>query len=333
MKRVFLVSILSCIISIIIPLISGVKPQAEEIEMEITKETEKPQETPALSEITSRISDKETNVKVLQDGKITEKSLEEHLPFVLASEMPVSFEKEALKAQAVAARTYIMYCKDHKNPKHEDADICCDSGCCLACLRENELRGAWGKDFDNNMEIVKAAVKETDGQVMYYEDEPILASFHSSSAGMTEDGAELWGAVPYLSSVPSPETENDVPDYVTRVEVSPKDFKESILFYKSEADFSASCENWIGETDRDKSGRVRTQIVAGVTLTGSELRSLFTLRSTAFTIEYKDGAFVFTVTGFGHGLGLSQYGANVMAKNGFDYSEIVSHYYPNANLG
>jgi stage II sporulation protein D len=270
---------------------------------------------------------------VLEGETVETVTMADYLPYVLAAEVPVSFAGEALKAQAVAARTYIAYCTEHANPKHPEANLCTEAGCCMAHSDETVLRGAWGEKFDEYFAIISTAVTETDGQVLSYDGEPILASFHSSSAGKTEDGAELWGDVPYLVSVKSPETENDVPDYVTTVEVTTENLRETILLLKPDAAFNGEPASWVGEADLDASGRVRAITVGGSLLTGSEMRKLFSLRSTAFTLEYRDGIFVFTVTGYGHGLGMSQYGANVMAKNGFGYREILEHYYPETKLG
>ncbi len=305
---------------------------------EPTTSTESPTaEPPAPSESETvkkyeKISDDKITFTVLRDGEVEEVSMADYLPYVLAAEVPASFSEEALKAQAVAARTYILYCTEHANPKHPEADICTEAGCCMAFAEESELRGVWGENFDKNLSTIKAAVTDTDGQVLTYESNPILASFHSSSAGKTEDGSELWGEVPYLVSVNSPETKNDVPDYVTSVEVTKENFRETVLLLKTDAVFSDNPSEWVYGTELDESGRVRCVTVGGAVLSGSEMRKLFALRSTAFVLEYKDGIFVFTVTGYGHGLGMSQYGANVMAKNGFDYKEILAHYYPQTEL-
>lgn len=277
-------------------------------------------------------ADGEKKISVLLGDEIIETSMAEYLPTALAAEMPASFHEEALKAQAVAARTYITYCTEHENPKHPGADVCGNSGCCLARMAEDELRAVWGGDYESNLAIISAAAADTDGQVLVYGGEPILASFHSSSAGRTENGAELWGAVPYLVCVESPESEREVPDYVTTVEVSPANLKETVLLLKPNAAFGEDPAAWLGEREPDESGRVRSMMIGGVSLTGQELRTLFALRSTAFTLEYAEGRFVFTVKGYGHGLGMSQYGANVMAKNGFSYKEILYHYYPNTKL-
>lgn len=259
-------------------------------------------------------------------------TMADYLPHAVAAEMPANFAPEALKAQAIAARTYILYCTAHQNPKHPQAAICKSAGCCLAYADDETLKKNWGESFETNLSAIKNAVRSTDGQVLLYDGEPILASFHSSSAGKTEDGSELWGEVPYLKSVSSPEKEAEIPDFVTTVEVSPQNFKETVLGYKPDAQFGEDPSTWAGQPELDESGRVRSLPVGGVTLTGTEVRKLFALRSTCFTLSYADGKFVFTVKGYGHGLGMSQYGANAMAKSGFSCAEILAHYYPNTKL-
>ncbi|NCB73522.1 MAG: stage II sporulation protein D [Clostridia bacterium] len=340
MKRIIWASILLAMAAIIMPMlflkenVGGAylseEPVPVNTESAVT-ETPAPSESPS-AEVYEKISDDKITFTVLDNSEVKQVTMADYLPFALAAEVPASFSEEALKAQAVAARTYILYCTEHANPKHPEADICTEAGCCMAYAEESELRGVWGEDFDKNMSAIKAAVTDTDGQVLTFEANPILASFHSSSAGKTEDGAELWGKVPYLVSVNSPETKNDVPDYVTSVEVTKDNFRETVLLLKADAVFSDNPSDWVSNTELDESGRVRSVTVGGAVLSGSEMRKLFSLRSTAFVLEFKDGIFLFTVTGYGHGLGMSQYGANVMAKNGFDYKEILAHYYPQTEL-
>ena len=335
MKRIIWTSILLVMAAIIMPVIfmkenvSGVY-LSDEPSPEVT-ETIAP--TPSEEPNTyQKVKDSEITFTVTSDGELSTVTMEEYLPYVLAAEVPVSFAEEALKAQAVAARTYIVYCTEHVNPKHPEADLCTEAGCCMAHIDESELRGLWGDKFEENFALIKDAVTKTDGEILTYEENPILASFHSSSAGKTEAGVELWGDVPYLASVNSPETETDVPNYVTTVEVSKDNFRETVQIIKSEAQFADEPSQWVSETEYDESGRVRSMAIGGTVFTGAELRKLFALRSTAFKLEYTDERFVFTVTGYGHGLGMSQYGANVMAKNGFYYKEILLHYYPETKL-
>ena len=269
-------------------------------------------------------------VLLLPDGTEQSMPMEDYVLGVLAAEMPAAFEPEALKAQAVAARTYGMYCA--AADKHGTAQVCGDFACCQAWISQDKMRQNWGGSYEANLKKLRAAIEETQGEYLAYEGAPVFAAFHSSSAGMTEDCGAVWNPRPYLVSVDSPETADDVPNYISLLDCAPLDFRDTILSVCPEADFSGSEEEWIGEIVRDESGRVSTAVLGGAELKGTQLRSLFSLRSTAFSLKYSEGRFIFTVTGFGHGVGMSQYGANVMAQNGTVYSEILSHYYPGAVL-
>ena len=269
-------------------------------------------------------------LRLLRGDQVLELDAEEYLVGVVAAEMPASFPEDALMAQAVAARSYALYCRE--TGKHPEADLCADPGCCQAWRSEEELRIRWGEDYEQNLARVRHAVEGTRGQVLSFEGKPILAAFHSSSAGATEDCGAVWNSRPYLVSVSSPETASDVPGYRSLLRCAPLDFRDVILSACPEADFSAPPEDWIGELQRDESGRVASLTLGGVPLTGARLRQLFCLRSTAFTLEYDGGYFIFTVTGFGHGVGMSQYGAMVLAREGASWQEILAHYYPGTSL-
>ncbi len=277
-------------------------------------------------------ADEDLGFIALSAGEPVETTLAEWLPGAVAGEMPASFEPEALKAQAVAARTYILSRIDGGAAAHPEAAVCDDPGCCKAHLTDAQLRENWGESYDANMDKILSAVRGTDGLYLSYEGEAIEAVFHSSSAGMTEDAGELWSARPYLVSVSSPETAEDVPDYVTAVTVSPADFAAKISGAHPEAQLDGEPAFWLGGLTRGASGRVESADIGGAAVSGAELRELFALRSTAFTLDYTDEGFLFTVTGYGHGVGMSQYGANVMARDGVGFEEILSHYYPNTQL-
>ena len=276
--------------------------------------------------------DSELSFTVLTANGVETVTMSDWLPGVVAGEMPALFEEEALKAQAVAARTYIMYSMGREKPAHPEADVCDDPACCKAHSTDEELREKWGESYEENMARVLEAVRSTDGEYMSYCGEVIQAVFHSSSAGRTEDSAAIWQAEPYLVSVESPETAEDVPNYVTSVTVSPEDFRAAVLAVHPEAEFGEDPAFWLGAAVRDASGRVESVDMGGTQVPGTELRTLFELRSTAFTLDYTAEGFLFTVTGYGHGVGMSQYGANVMAEDGADYEEILTHYYPGAEL-
>lgn len=272
-------------------------------------------------------ADAETVIHVLTDGEVQETAMADYLVGVVAAEMPASFEPEALKAQAVAARTYILDHAAHPPEAHRNAAVCADPGCCCAHITEEEMRENWGGDYRKNLRRIRDAVRETDGQRLTYAGEPIRAVFHSSSGGQTEASAALWGAVPYLVSVPSPETAQTVPGFETTVTVSASDAAQALGVALPE-----DPAQWLGETVRDGADRVETITIGGKALTGAEARRLFSLRSTNFIAEIADGNLVFHVIGSGHGVGMSQYGANVMAQQGALYSEILAHYYPGTVL-
>lgn len=272
--------------------------------------------------------DRAAVLKVLDGDTVLEMDLGEYLIGVVRAEMPASFQPEALKAQAVAARTYTLYKIQTGGNHGGDADICTDSTCCQAYLDEERARANWGADAEDNEKKVEEAVAETDGEVILYAGVPILAVFHSSSAGLTRQAGEVWlNDLPYLQAVDSPEPAEAIPNYYSRVEFTAEEFRGKILAAFPEADLSGGMETWLKDAVVDSAGSVSTVSVGGVTIKGSGLRSALGLRSACFTWEVRDGGLVFFVTGYGHGVGMSQYGANAMASRGADYREILTHYY------
>lgn len=276
--------------------------------------------------------DSQISFTALDDGSLSERTMDEYLIGVMAGEMPATFDIEALKAQAVAARTYILYKTMHETPAHPDAAVCDDPTCCKAQLTDAEMQENWGEEYEQYRAKLVQATEATNGQYLVYDGEPIQAVFHSSSDGMTESSEELWSAEPYLVCVATPESEQDVPNFVSTVTSSVEGFSEAVLALYPQADLSGTPDTWVGQAVYSESGRVSSLQIGGVDIEANELRSMFGLRSTSFTLEYTDGQFVFTVRGFGHGVGMSQYGANVLASQGLDYREILEHYYPGTEL-
>jgi stage II sporulation protein D len=256
--------------------------------------------------------------------------MQDYLVGVVAAEMPAEFQPEALKAQAVAARTYALYCAN--TSKHADAEVCTDYNCCQAWHSQQELEQSWGDGYEKNLALITEAVQATEGQYLSYDGAPVFAAFHASSCGATEDCGAIWSSVPYLISVDSPESADTVPNYISTVELSALDFRDTILSAYPSAKLTGSADGWLGAVALDDSGRVSSVNIGGVDISGKELRELFSLRSTAFTLECSGQGFLFTVTGNGHGVGMSQYGANVMAADGSDYAQILAHYYPGTVL-
>ena len=173
---------------------------------------------------------------------------------------------------------------------------------------------------------------DTDGQVLTYEGAPIQAVFFSSAAGATEDAQAVWGrALPYLVSVDSPEGE-EVPNYRSTVTLTAEQVKKAAGEAGLDADLSGEPSAWFQNLTRTASGRVASVELGGISLSGGAARSLFALRSACFDVSEQDGVFTFSVTGYGHGVGMSQYGANAMAKAGSGWQDILAHYYTGAQL-
>ena len=266
-------------------------------------------------------------VLTLRSSVLVSMTMAEYLPGVVRGEMPASFEEEALKAQTCAARTYTAVLQKSAGHKHPDADICADSTCCQAYIERADAQARWGLNAQSYSEKIARAVADTDGLGVTYGGEPIQALFFSSSPGRTVDAAAVWGSrVDYLTGVDSPEGE-EVPNYRSQVVLTAEQVRQMVLDAYPGADLSGDGAGWFSQRTENSAGGVASMLVGGVTLTGSQLRSLFSLRSTNFTVTYGAGSFTFDVVGYGHGVGMSQYGANAMAEEGADYKAILTHYY------
>ena len=268
-------------------------------------------------------ADEGTSVVLLTDAGPVRTTMGEYLPQAVAAEMPAGFGAEALKAQAVAARTFVLACR-----RHGDADVCTSSGCCLGWLDEQALRERWGGDFARNMQAVRDAVAATDGEYLAYGGQAIQAAFHAGSIAATEDSGAIWSPLPYLVSVPSPETAENAPELVSTVTISPARLAGALALDPAGADPAG----WAEPPILDDAGRVRTMTVLGKGFSGATLRSLLGLRSTAFTVDWDGSDFCFTVSGYGHGVGMSQTGAKLYAARGMSYRDILAHYYPGTEL-
>lgn len=261
------------------------------------------------------------------DGTVETMTMEDYLWGVVAAEMPASFRSEALKAQAVCARTYSVYQKLGGAEKHPQADVCGDYTCCQAYLTREQAAESWGEDAARYADKVAQAVADTDGLLCLYEGEPIDAVFFSSTEGRTADAAEVWGAtVPYLVPVDSPEGE-EVPGWRTVCTYPADEVRERISKAWPQADLSGALETWFSSPVLDGSGNVARMTVGGVSATGAQVRAAFGLRSARFTVEPGEGSVTFRVTGYGHGVGMSQYGANALAGEGKDFQAILEWYY------
>ncbi|MBE6908850.1 MAG: stage II sporulation protein D [Ruminococcaceae bacterium] len=307
-------------------------------------EPEEPSEEPALQPVAQNqsaetpqrgVGDAETALRVLHGGQIEEMTMDKYLVGVLRAEMPASFEPEALKAQAIAARTYTLYkMREGVIENHPDADACDDIRCCKAYMTAEDAAADWGGMALYYEEKLARAVAETDAQVVLYGGEPILAVFCSSTNGHTQNAGAVWQSdLPYLQSVSSPETEELVPNYYSVETVPAERFRALLTDAHPDADLSGAPQDWITDIERSDAGFVTALRAGGVRLKGNELRAILGLRSPSFTVEADDDALTFRVTGYGHGVGMSQYGANALAMQGMDASQILEHYFTGAHVG
>lgn len=272
------------------------------------------------------------------NGSVEEMDIEAYVKGVVAAEMPAEFHLDALKAQAIAARTYavsrtLLYPDGH--PDHKDASICKGIHC-QAFLSLEELRQIHGESWvENYWDKIKESVDSTKGMLLYYEGEVIEPLYHSTSGGITEDSINVFSAdKPYLKSVISP-YEEDSPKYKSIITLSDEEFITKINSNFPEAHLSK--ENFyekIKLIEKSDSGRIKKIAIGNQIIAGRELRELLSLNSTNFTITYdKKLSIIDIVTyGYGHGVGMSQWGANGMAKNGSDYESILRHYYTDIEI-
>lgn len=258
-------------------------------------------------------------VRVLRSktGEIEKIPLEEYVMGVIAGEMPVSFEIEALKAQAVASRSYVMY-QMIKNQKKEYDVV--DTVLNQVYLDSDTMKKKWGSKYDKYVAKIKQAVEETAYQYVLYDGEIAETLFFSTSVGYTENSEEIFvSKVPYLRSVKS-EWDNISP-------VFDEDNSYSIEKFLKKLNLDSSDKLDIKILDTTSTGRINKIKINGNIFTGKEIANKLSLRSTYFTIEENNGQVAVTTRGYGHGVGMSQYGAQGMALEGYTYEEILKHYY------
>lgn len=271
------------------------------------------------------------NLLHIENGNVENINIEEYLYGVVAAEMPASYELEALKAQAIVARTYTKYKKNEK--KHENADICDSSLCCQAWISKENRYARWEEnERESNWQKIVTAVNETAGKYIVYEGEPINALFHSNSAGKTELPINVWGGqYPYLQSVET-SGEEAYSTYSSMVQLSKDELIQKMLekYSKFEIDFEK--DDCVRILEYTESGRVKTLKVGNINLSGVEARTILGLKSAKFEFMFKDDSINFISLGYGHGVGLSQSGSDSLAKQGYNYEDIIKHYYKNVEI-
>lgn len=275
------------------------------------------------------------SVYIKNEDRVCDMDFSQYLKEVVSAEMPAEFHEEALRAQAIAARTYVINrvnaYKNSKTPEeHKGAYICTDSAHCKAWVSEERRKSLWpGEKADEYWKKISKAVDSTGNLIITYNDEPISAVFHSTSSGFTENASDVWGGdVKYLVSVKSEGDEN-----------SPKFKSEKIMSideFKKIAEEKIPGVLWdkgiIGNISRTNAGGITKIEVGGVSIKGTDFRFMYDLRSTNIQFELTQAEIKMSVKGYGHGVGMSQYGANYLAQNGKNYEDILKTYYTGVNI-
>ena len=326
MKKVFIYFIAFLFICFILPALLTKFEMSANIE---TSSNEIQQENESKISEEEYVYNKYGTIKLLHadTNEVEEVALDTYLCNVVSAEMPVDFEKEALKAQAIVARTYTIY--KINNKKHDNADICDDSTCCQAWVSKEDRLARWADNKEEKWAKIEECVNETKGKIITYNNQPINAFFHSNSGGKTELPVDVWGGgtnMPYLQVVET-SGEDGYTQYNSEVELTNEEILEKLKTKYSDIQIDFNNEEDIKILEYTASGRVKTIKFGNHEISGTEARSIFGLRATNFQITKTEGKVKFTVIGYGHGVGMSQTGADSMAKNGSTAEDIIKHFY------
>ena len=333
MKKIFIYFLILIFICFAIPIIFTQEFSSRTSSQDIVN-TEVSNET--IAQESTYDYDKYSTIKLLHTDtdKVEEIQLDEYLYGVVSAEMPASFEEEALKAQAVVARTYTIYKIVNNDGKHGEADICDDSGCCQAWISKEDRLEKWDEDKrEENWNKIVDAVNSTQGKIITYEGKPINAFFHSNSGGATEAPIDVWGGsgYPYLQSVATA-GEDAYSQYSSEATFSKEEFEEKIKEVHSDFEIDFDEKDCIKVEEYTDGNRVKTVKIGNLELSGVEVRTIFGLRSANFKVTINDNEIKFEVTGYGHGVGMSQTGADSLAKEGQSYEDIIHHYYTDVEI-
>ena len=319
MKRFLALAVLTTLFTALIPVALSARDE------DTTEETQQSlDETAETTESASAGLFSEETVQVFShiDNTTSEMAMRDYIIGVVAAEMPVEYEKEALKAQALAAISYTRY-----TIASGKESISTDSGVNQGYRSETDMRADWGDKYEENYNKIRQAVTEVENLSLEYEGEPILAAYFALSAGRTEDAENIWGKeYAYLKAVPS---DGDAlsPGFETDISVTADELMEKL---KIKTDLNP--KDYIGEITATDTGSVTGISVCGESFTGEELRAALALPSPVFTVSADDEIFTFHCKGCGHGVGMSQYGADYMARQGANFAEILLHYYTGAQI-
>lgn len=288
-----------------------------------------PEDSPAFSVEPYKILD-------ISSGIVMEVPVRDYVIGAVCAEMPAAFHEEALKAQAVAAHTYAerqrSLAETSPDPTLLGADLSNDTSKYQGYFTESQMRHFFGENYDLYYEKISSAVDEVLPYILTYEGEPIISAFHSMSSGVTESAENAWGtAVDYLVPVDS-EFDMEAPKYTEEVTYEADFLRQRFEKVFEGVELGESIENWVIPMEISPSGTVLTASVGNLQVTGGDIREALGLRSADFEVTAEEDTLTFTTHGYGHGVGMSQYGANTMANEGKTWREILEHYYVDVSI-
>lgn len=289
-----------------------------------------------VSEISGNLKDEYYKVLDVSTGEVIKVNKLDYVIGAVCAEMPATFEEEALKAQAVTAHTYAerQCLREKENPDPElcGADFSNDTSKFQGYFTLNQAKQFYKDNFDLYYNKISDAVSEVWNYTICYNDEPIIAAFHSMSSGKTESAENIWGSdIEYLKSVESPQ-DISAPKYLEETEYDAETVKNKLISEYPEIQLDDDYTKWFEIKDVSDAGTVLKLRAGDLEISGNDLRSVLLLRSAVFEIDCRDNKFIFTTKGYGHCVGMSQYGANAMAQEGKTWQEILEHYYPGCTI-
>lgn len=319
MKGTFFIALIVIFSMLVIPLSSLSKAQS------IALPTAKPQADVAYENQSQDMGFEK--IRVLKDGAVTEVTAKDYIFGVVAAEMPALYESEALKAQAVAAYTFACY--RIQNNTNTEYDISADPETAQCFITREEASARWGDKADEYAKKIDDCIAAVQGELLVYEKKPIFAAYHAISSGKTNSCLDVWGNdLPYLKSVISA-GDSLADKFLSEVAFTADELAEKL---KSIATPEGEPQNYFTDVKTTDNGYVKNLTFCGKQVSGSQISEILDLRSANFEISFADGKFTFSVKGYGHGVGMSQTGADYMAKQGSNYREILLHYYNGATL-
>lgn len=316
MKKLFFLGIIILTLMLLLPL--------SVMKNEILTTESSP--TSATAEILAANSET-FKILITETGRVEEMSAKDYIFGVVAGEMPALYEEEALKAQAVCSYTFLKWRQKENADKEYDITDDYTTDQCYISLET--ARDRWGSKADEYEQKLKNIIKEVTGETLTYDGEVVLSVYHAVSSGKTESAENVWGKdYPYLQAADS-QGDKQADNYISTKTVTSTDFK---TVFGSKVTLPENLDECFKDISRTDSGTIKTLKVGDTEFKGSEIRTLFDLKSSNFEVSFKDDVFTFTVYGYGHGVGMSQNGANFMAKQGKTYDEILKHYYTGCQI-